>query len=53
MNTGWRQYDAEQEQRAVAGLITANEVGSVYNGNKRVDAVKVYLNEGISIILSV
>ena len=48
MNTGWRQ--AEQEQRAVAGLIAAKEVGSVDDGTKRVYGVKVYLDKGISIV---
>ena len=50
METGCCQYDAEQEQRAVAGLIAANEISSVDHGSKRVDVVKVCLNEGISVV---
>ena len=53
METGGRQYDAEQEQRAVAALITANEISSIEHGSKRVDMVKVCLNEDISVVLSV
>ena len=49
METGWRQYDAEQEQRVVAGLIAPNEISSVDHGSKRVDMVKVCLNEGVSV----
>lgn len=50
MDTGRGQYDAEQEQRAVAGLIATNEISSVDHGSKRVDVVEVCLNEGVSVV---
>ena len=53
METGQRQYDAEQEQRAVGALITANEISSIEHGSKRVDIIKICLNEDISIVLPV
>ena len=52
METGWCQYDVEQEQRAVAGFIATNEINSVDHGSKRVDVVKVCLDEGISVVFA-
>lgn len=50
MDTGRCQYDIEQEQGAVAGLIAADKVNSVDHGSKRIDMVKVCFNEGISVV---
>ena len=52
METSWCQYDAEEEQRAVAGLIVANEISSIDYGSKRVDVVKICFNEGISVVFA-
>jgi hypothetical protein len=52
MDTGWCQYGVEQEQGAVAGFIAANEIKSVDHGSKRVDVVKVCLDEGISVVFA-
>ena len=49
MNTGSRQYDVEQQQRAVARLVAANEISSADHRKERVDRVKIGLDEGISV----
>lgn len=52
METGWCQDGEEQQQGAVAGLIAANEINSADHRSKRVDVVKVCLDEDISVVFA-
>ena len=49
MDTGSRQYDVEQQQRAVARLIAVIKVSSADYRKERIDTVKIGLDEGISV----
>lgn len=51
MDTSWCQYDAQQEQRTVAGMIAANKISSVDYWGERIDVVEVGLNERTSVVL--
>lgn len=52
MGSGQCQHDEKQEQRAITGLIAANKIRSVDHRRKRVDVVKVCLDEGISVVFT-
>lgn len=51
MDTGGRQDGLEQEQRAVAGSIAADEVNSVHHGSERMDLLEVGFDEDVSVEL--
>lgn len=50
MDTSRCQYDVKQEQRAVTGLVAANESTSVDHGRKWVNMVKVGFNQDIPVV---
>lgn len=51
MDASRRQYGVEQQQRAAAGLIVANEIDPVDHGVEGVDVVEVYLDQDISVLV--